>query len=101
MAMMEEGLPDTQAAASIVDRCPQMLLSCIVNGKLNIRRMLEFQQRSYDEFCQCCCRSSRHEFPFTKEGGADEQELDEKCQHIKQKTAKGETYHVYQPYHWR
>ena len=47
---MEEGPPDTRAAASIVDRCPQMLLSCIVKGKLNIRRMLEFQKRSYEEF---------------------------------------------------
>ena len=32
-----------------VDRHPQTLSSCIVNGKFDIRRLLEFQKRSYEE----------------------------------------------------
>ena len=101
---MGDGLPDARtAAAAIVDRRAQTLSSCIVNGKLNLRRLLEFQKRSYEEFASVVADLLDTNSLLLQEGGADEQDLDEgvPAQQTK-KTTKGETcHHVHQPYHWR
>ena len=77
--MMGDGLPDAQtaAAAAIVNHRPQTLLSCVVNGKLNIRRLFEFQKRSYEEFSSVVADLLDTDSPLLQEGGADKQELDE------------------------
>jgi hypothetical protein len=79
MDMMGDGLPDAQtaAAAAIVNHRPQTLLSCVVNGKLNIRRLFEFQKRSYEEFSSVVADLLDTDSPLLQEGGADERDLDE------------------------
>ncbi len=61
-----------------VDRRPQTLLSCIVNGKFDIRRVREFQKRSFEEVegvvTELLCANSL----LVRGGGdADEHEDDE------------------------
>ena len=75
---MGDGLPDARtAAAAIVDRRPQTLSSCIFNGKFNLRRLLEFQKRSYEEFASVVADLLDTNSLLLQEGGADEQDLDE------------------------
>jgi hypothetical protein len=58
-----------------VDHRPQTLSSCIVNGKLDIRRVREFQKRSYEEVEGVVTELLFAKSQFQQEGGAaDEQE---------------------------
>jgi hypothetical protein len=81
--LVDDNLPEARPAAadyntsSAVDRRPQTFSSCIINGKLNIRRVREFQKRSYEEFSGVVTDLLFTNSLLLPEGGADEQEHDE------------------------